>query len=672
VIFWFIIGLFNIYAKPLPIFLVKKLKFVVMRKIISTFFVLAFFNNFSQQLNKISEKEFEKLREKTEELAKIYPDSAITNSNILIKLAKKSGALQLIANAYNTQSQVKMLQSFPEEAYLLNKESFDINSKLKNNKELAKNYSLFGTIYQNKGDYVKATDNFLKSLEIAKQFKIYKLIGYNYRCLSKINLIHKKHNRALDYAFKSISIEKSNPNNKEKALGLMAIGDIHSEKGEYKLAEKYYSESFDLLKKGNYQYSMAWVLSIWAIIYYEKDIIRCATMMLEAQKIYDKIAPKSVFSANNIGNYGEVLFTIAKNDSLINKTKATEIPKTKELLLENAEKLTKLCVLISNKTKNAMTLLYFKGNLADIQAYKGDYKNAYASLLYKFKYNDSLFSQKNKNSIAKLESEKEVLQLKTTNEKKSTLNKILIGSSIGLLLIGFLGYKNFKNKQKLQNLKITELEKDKQLLAIDAMLKGQEEERGRIAKDLHDGLGGLLSGTKLSFTTMKENLILTPENAVQFEKSLSMLDTTISDLRKVAHNLMPEALVRFGLNEALRDFCNSIQSATKITVDYQKIGVERKINSTTETFIYRIIQELVNNAVKHANAKEIIVQLAFTDNKIIITVEDNGKGYDINSIKNKKGDGLNNIDYRVQYLNGTIDTITFPNNGTSVNIELNA
>lgn len=169
---------------------------------------------------------------------------------------------------------------------------------------------------------------------------------------------------------------------------------------------------------------------------------------------------------------------------------------------------------------------------------------------------------------------------------------------------------------------------------------------------------------------MKENLLLTPENAIQFEKSLNMLDITIADLRKVAHNLMPEALVKFGLSDALRDFCNSIQQSTNITVDYQKLGVDRKINTTTETFIYRIIQELVNNAVKHAQAKEVMVQLAFTNNKIVITVEDNGKGY--NKSQTTTGDGLDNIAYRVQYLNGTIDTVTSLNNGTSVNIELNA
>ena len=308
----------------------------------------------------------------------------------------------------------------------------------------------------------------------------------------------------------------------------------------------------------------------------------------------------------------------------------------------------------------------------------GNTKEAYKNLSEAVILKDSLISETNLkqintlNAIYQSEQNKNAIsKLNIANQKKATLNTILVGSSLALLLIGFLGFRNFKHKRNLQNHKISELEKDKQLLTIDAMLKGQEEERSRIAKDLHDGLGGLLSGTKLSFTNMKENLILSPENAAQFENSLGMLDNTISDLRKVAQNLMPEALVKFGLNEALRDFCNTIQTSSGIMVDYQIVGLERKLNNTADVFIYRIVQELVNNAVKHAQASQIMVQLSQSNNKTSITVEDNGVGYTINNISNKKGNGLNNIEYRVNYLNGIIDTQTSLNNGTSVNIELN-
>jgi len=202
------------------------------------------------------------------------------------------------------------------------------------------------------------------------------------------------------------------------------------------------------------------------------------------------------------------------------------------------------------------------------------------------------------------------------------------------------------------------------------MLKGQEEERSRIAKDLHDGLGGLLSGTKLSFVNVKETLVMTPEHAVYFDKSLSMLDNAIGDLRKVAHNLMPEALVKYGLNDALRDFCDSIQFSSGLKVSYQQFGKKRKLDNTAEVFIYRIVQELVNNVVKHADASEIIVQLTMSPDKVSLAVEDDGKGFNKLRIEQTKGAGIANIKYRVQYFNGTWDIVTSPGNGTSVNIEL--
>ena len=155
-----------------------------------------------------------------------------------------------------------------------------------------------------------------------------------------------------------------------------------------------------------------------------------------------------------------------------------------------------------------------------------------------------------------MESEKEMLQLRMVSEQKSTLNKILIGAAFAIFLISLLGYRNFRNKQKvasqqhlIQQQKILELEKDKQLFAIDAMLKGQEEERSRIAKDLHDGLGGMLSGTKLSFIHMKENLVLTPENAALFDKSLAMLDRTIAGgFSKIWLSRCIERFLRFHTN----------------------------------------------------------------------------------------------------------------------------
>ena len=332
---------------------------------------------------------------------------------------------------------------------------------------------------------------------------------------------------------------------------------------------------------------------------------------------------------------------------------------------------------------NLLSLIYFK---------KNDYKNAY---IYTKKYiseNIKINNDENKKTIAELDKkyqsvqkEKEIVKLNADKQiqllsiqQKSTLNYILIGSLAAILIVVFLGYRNLRNRQQLakqqdelQQQRISELEKDKQLVAVDAMLQGQEEERSRLAKDLHDGLGGLLSGVKFSLSNMKDNLIITPDNMAVFERSLDMLDTSIKELRRVAHNMMPEILTKFGLYEALKEYCNTINATNLLAVKYQPVGMDRRIEKSAEIIIYRIIQELLNNILKHAGATEAIVQLVREEGRLSVIVEDNGKGFDTALIKNNKGAGLTSIRSRVDYLKGEFDIHSAAGKGTLVNIELN-
>jgi len=285
-------------------------------------------------------------------------------------------------------------------------------------------------------------------------------------------------------------------------------------------------------------------------------------------------------------------------------------------------------------------------------------------------------SEKKEKEILQLQKNKEILALSI--KQKSTLNYFLIGSLAALLIVGLLGYLNFRHRQQLskqqdelQQQRISELEKDKQLVAVDAMLQGQEEERSRLAKDLHDGLGGLLSGVKFSLSNMKDNLIITADNMAVFERSLDMLDTSIRELRRVAHNMMPEMLTRFGLDEALKEYCNTINATNLLSVKYQSFGLDNRIEKSSEIIIYRIIQELLNNTMKHASASEVIVQLIKEADRLSIIVEDNGKGFDISSLKNNTGAGLTSIRSRVDYLKGRFDIHAETGKGTLVNIEFN-
>ena len=211
-------------------------------------------------------------------------------------------------------------------------------------------------------------------------------------------------------------------------------------------------------------------------------------------------------------------------------------------------------------------------------------------------------------------------------KQKKILNYLLIGVAAIILIISLLVYRTYSQKQLLQQNKIQELENEKQLLATEAVLKGQESERARLARDLHDGLGGMLSGIKHSLNTMKGNMIMTENNVQSFERSIDMLDSSIREMRRVAHNLMPESLVKFGLDAALKDFCNDINNIGALKITYQSFGLEGKvIEQTISITIYRIVQELVNNIMKHAQARQAIVQVTTDAKQISITVEDDGK-----------------------------------------------
>ncbi len=278
-------------------------------------------------------------------------------------------------------------------------------------------------------------------------------------------------------------------------------------------------------------------------------------------------------------------------------------------------------------------------------------------------------TEKKELQISGRESDKKVQQL--TISRKNTLNYILIGGAVALLVILILTYRTYSQKQTLQQQRIYELETEKKLEATEAVLKGEEQERTRLAKDLHDGLGGMLSGIKHSLNTMKGNLIMTPDNAQAFERSMDMLDSSIKEMRRVAHNMMPEALVKFGLDTALKDFCNDINQSGALKINYQSFGLEGvELDQIVSITIYRIIQELINNTIKHAAASSAIVQLTKNDDQLSVTVEDNGKGFDTTILSAARGIGWSNVQNRVEFLKGNLDVNSSPDNGTSIHIEI--
>ena len=210
-------------------------------------------------------------------------------------------------------------------------------------------------------------------------------------------------------------------------------------------------------------------------------------------------------------------------------------------------------------------------------------------------------------------------------------------------------------------------ENEKQLLALNSILKGQEDERSRMARDLHDGVGGMLSGIKLNLSSMKGNMIIHEKDAQLFNRSIVQLDNAIAEMRRVAHNMMPEALIKFGINEAVQDFCDGINQSNAVKMKYTSIDLQ-PMEKSTEIILYRIIQELSNNAIKHAAAKNIFVQLNQHQKGLSLVVEDDGKGFD--PLQITRGAGLQNVQSRVDYLKGNFTIESQPGEGSSINVEI--
>lgn len=304
----------------------------------------------------------------------------------------------------------------------------------------------------------------------------------------------------------------------------------------------------------------------------------------------------------------------------------------------------------------------------------GNHKKALEAYKKYYEYNDSLQNADSRKMVLDLDKkyetekkEKQLLLQQSAIRQKNTLNYILIGSTAVLLLISLFAYRNYQQKRKLQEHTIAELEKEKLLSATQSLLKGQEDERSRMAKDLHDGLGGLLSGVKLQLGAMKGNLILSEEHGRIFNNALGKLDESISEMRRVAHNMMPEALMKLGLQQALQDYCDGLSESQPFTINGEFHSLENRMEPATEVVVYRIVQELLNNAVKHSGATTILAQVMRQENNLTITVEDNGKGFDTGAVS--QGAGLKNIRSRVDYLKGQLDIQSVPGKGTSVHID---
>ena len=202
---------------------------------------------------------------------------------------------------------------------------------------------------------------------------------------------------------------------------------------------------------------------------------------------------------------------------------------------------------------------------------------------------------------------------------------------------------------------------------MTSMIEGQEAERIRIAKDLHDGLGALLSTVKVHFSSIQSEIEAIEKMQV-YSKAQEMMDLACEEVRRISHNLMPATLRATGLLSALQQIGDQLQEVHGIQTQLEIQGFEGRIDETKEVFIYRIIQEAANNIIKHAAATKVYIQLFQHAESIQLLIEDNGIGFDRADLNS--GLGLKSMESRVQHLNGTMEVDSRIQVGTSLHINI--
>lgn len=335
-------------------------------------------------------------------------------------------------------------------------------------------------------------------------------------------------------------------------------------------------------------------------------------------------------------------------------------------------------------------------HLTDNKVSQGDFEQAFEYFQMYYRKTDSMVRAESKQKYEEIEIKFRTEQQKLENLRLQTANTaqelklqqvqdqarqrlLLVLLLVGLLLAGIVGFVLYRRSaeqkrriaeqaSQLHLKQIEQLQQTQKIAAMQAMVAGQEAERGRLARDLHDSLGGLLSTVQLHFANAVEDKSSVRENQ-SFERAMHLLQKASKEIRETAHNLMPANLMNFGLVAALEDFIAEINVAGTLTVEFQSYGMEARLPEIYERTLYRIIQELVNNILKHAQAGEVLIQLFKKENRLHLTVEDDGMGFNPDQVKQDAHFGLSNIQSRVNFLNGNMDIDSKQDKGTAVYME---
>jgi len=535
---------------------------------------------------------------------------------------------------------------------------------------ILKKISIVRQINNNEKEAMRILVN--EAIPVAKQSENNEILSALYRSLGIIFMNYPDRKKADMYLKLSIdcleSMDKGSPTLLESKVETYAIhAENLVEMGSLYAAKHSLDKAFRILKdypasnlnnlyycsEGMYYYKAGRLKNAYAS--YDKGIQSCARHkdLLSMNRLrYMKY--EALCSEKKYEEAKQLLLDLLRSPSLFvvdQKNWYKELAQTYELLgdAKNANHYHKLYITLSDSLHNAA----FQREISQLEA--------------------RFHKAENENTIRQLQARQERMRLIAENSK---LYYGIFGLVCLILFIAFMLFwiranshkKLAQEKAKNYQQSLLALGKQKEMEVLQASIAGEEIERKRIARDLHDGIGSLLSSLKMKL--IKNPSSLHELNEQESQQVAVLLNRSISELRQIAYNLLPETLLKLGLEKALQDLCLLLRTES-VNIVFHAQGIRPDIPESSQIIIYRIVQELISNALKHAQCTEIVTDCSQNEHLFFITVEDNGKGFDPSSPEGRQGSGLRNLRNRVALLKGKFQIDSSPGEGTACNIELN-
>ena len=572
-----------------------------------------------------------------------------------MKLAEKVNLEKFSATAFNDWALIKFRKGQLTEALDWNNKALIIRRKLKDEMGIASSLNKVASINSRLGNYKASLEASLECLKVYEKLNIKPYISYTENNIGTAFFHIHNTPKALEYYKRALKTNQELGDKINEGGNLGNIGDAYISIEQYDSALIYLFQCLKIYDETKTKFGKTAVLNSIGFVY--KDLGK-----------FEKAYPyykQSMELAEEIKDTSALINCYNINANILMHLKRTDEAKP---LIDKAFMMARQTNQTINLQQSFSQYFYYYPLKCEPEKAKG-YFDLYGGI--KDSMLNATVTKQMADMSVKYESEKkeqENLLLKKDNKIKSLTVWLLI---IGLLLSGGIFILIF-NRIKMKQREILQKEKlQQQEIRSKAVLEAEENERQRIAKDLHDGLGQTLSSVKLNLSTIQKNISnLSEQQQNMLGNAITMVDDSVKEVRTISHNMMPNMLIKKGLVNAVRDFIDKL-NGTNLKIDLEITGMNERLETSVESIIFRVLQELVNNIIKHANANHITIQLLRFDNELTMMVEDNGNGFNVEStINSEKGIGLKNIVSRVEFLKGEIHFDSTISKGTTVSIEI--